>query len=88
MFSYPVTKEDLEMSNREMIDVVFLAAVVVILVGSFIYVNCFYEEPAEEEEGGEDGGEEGADEEATESAFDAYVDAKYIGAESSAPLCL
>ncbi len=76
------------MSNRELIDVVFLAAVVVILVGSFIYVNAFYEEPEEEEEDGEDGGEGGADEETTESGFDACVDAEQIGAEISAPLRL
>ncbi len=80
------------MSNRELIDVAFLAAVLVILVGSFIYVNAFYQEPPEEEEeeadGGEDGDKDGADEKTTGSAFDAYVVAEYIGAESPAPLCL
>ncbi len=52
------------MDRTDAINVAFLGAVVIILVASFIYVNVFWEEPAEEEES----------EEKTESCFDIPAD--------------
>ena len=54
-----------KMDRTDAINIAFLGAVVVILVASFIYVNVFWEEPAEEEE------ESG---ETTESCFDIPAD--------------
>lgn len=79
-------KGDIAMTNREMIDVAFLAAVLVILVGAFIYVNVFYEEPAEDEE--EEDGEDGGEEEDAGSAFCAIADAGRVGAEQPLLRCL
>ncbi len=72
------------MSKREMIDVAFLAAVLVILVGSFIYVNAFYEVPEEDEE--EEDAEDGGEEEAVGSGFGAVADAENAGAGQPAPM--
>ena len=54
-----------KMDRTDAINIAFLGAVVVILVASFIYVNVFWEEPAEEEE---------ESEETTESFFDIPAD--------------
>ena len=54
------------MDRTDAINIAFLGAVVVILVASFIYVNVFWEEPAEEEE--EESGE------TTKSCFDTAAD--------------
>ena len=49
------------MNKRETIDIAFIAAVAVILVAAFIYVNLPGEE--EEEEAADEGGEESGSEE-------------------------
>lgn len=58
------------MSNRELVDVAFLTVVLVVLVGSFVYVNAFYEEAEEEDEEFEEG-----DVESTGSFYDPVAEA-------------
>ncbi len=66
-----------KMDRTDAINVAFLGAVVIILVASFIYVNVFWEEPAEEEE------ESG---ESTESFFDIPADVDSAD-ETVVPIC-
>lgn len=62
------------MNRRETVDVVFLAAVVIVLVAAFIYVNLPGDEEEGEEEATDEGGEvvEGGDE--GESGSEAAID--------------